>query len=225
MRPPSPGLTNSMNVKLEDVWYTYDGVSYALSSVNMELNGNGLYLVIGPNGSGKTTLLKVLALLLKPSKGKILVNGVNPWDRGPTDSIRNSISYVHDKPLIVKGDADYNITLGLRLKNLEVDADSIDYYIERYGLSEFRKRDVRSLSAGYKRIVSILRALILKPKIIMLDEPFNHLDQKKVELLIEDLRELSHSSTIVMSTHYIYTEILKHIKERYEIIAGKVRKV
>ncbi|MDM7275270.1 MAG: energy-coupling factor ABC transporter ATP-binding protein [Thermoprotei archaeon] len=214
-----------MDVKLEDVWYTYDGVNYALSSVGMEFNGSGLYLVTGPNGSGKTTLLKVLALIHKPSKGRILINGVNPWSRGLTDSIRSSLAYVHDKPLIVKGDVDYNISLGLRLKNLEVAEGSIGYYIERYGLSEFRKRDARSLSAGNRRIVSILRALILKPKMLIIDEPFNHLDVKKVELLIEDLRELSRNTTIVMSTHYLYKEILECAKERYEIIAGRLRKL
>lgn len=214
-----------MNVRLEDVWYTYDGVSYALSSVNMELNSSGLYLVTGPNGSGKTTLLKVLALIFKPSRGRILVNSVDPWSQGLTDSMRSGIVYVHDRPLIVKGDIDYNITLGLRLKDLEVEGDSIDYYIKRYGLSEFRGHDARSLSAGNKRIVSILRALILKPKILMLDEPFNHLDSRKAEILIEDVKEMSRSIIIVMATHYLYREILEHTKERYEIIAGKIRKV
>ncbi|MEM0491300.1 MAG: energy-coupling factor ABC transporter ATP-binding protein [Acidilobaceae archaeon] len=213
-----------MNIKLEDVWYTYDGISYALSSINLELNGNRLYLVIGPNGAGKTTLLKLIALLLKPSKGRILINGVNPWTQRSLDPLRESIVYVHDRPLLVKGDVEYNITLGLRLRGLESTNDSIEYYIKRYGLLEVRRHNSRSLGAGNKRIISILRAILLKPKVLLLDEPFTHLDQKRVELLIEDLKELSRDSMIIMSSHYLYKGILEYTKEIYEIVAGRLRK-
>lgn len=214
-----------MDVRLEDVWYTYDGVNYALSSVNLELNSSGLYLLVGPNGSGKTTLLKLIALLLKPSRGRILINGINPWDQKASGYSRDGIVYVHDRPLTVKGDVEYNITLGLRLRGLEGARDTVDYFIEKYGLSDIRRRDVKSLSAGNRRIVSLLRAIIIKPKILLLDEPFTHLDQKRVELLIEDLKEFSHDTMIVMATHYLYKGILEYTKERYEIVAGRLRKI
>jgi ABC-type multidrug transport system ATPase subunit len=64
-----------MEIRLENVWHSYNGASYALKNINLVFRDPGVYIVVGPNGSGKTTLLKILTLILKPSKGRVIVDG------------------------------------------------------------------------------------------------------------------------------------------------------
>lgn len=215
-----------MEIVLEDVWYSYDGKTYAVISANLRVGSKGLYLIIGPNGSGKTTLLKIIALLYKPTRGKVLVNGVDFWNLNSKnlDEIKGNIVYVHDRPIMVRGDVEYNLKLGLMLRGSN-NWDYLTELIERYGLKGLLRVNAKSLSSGQKRIVSIVRALALKPKILVLDEPFNYLDREKARTLMEDLYEISKSSTVVMATHYVLGGLYEVAYEVYEMIAGSLRKL
>jgi len=215
-----------VEIALEDVWFSYDGKTYVIESANVTFRGQGLYLVVGPNGSGKTTLLKIIALLYKPARGRVLVDGKSYWDLSSQerDAIRRDVVYVHDKPIVVRGSLEYNIRLGLELrgnKGYEV----VEELLRRYKLEEFRGANVKNLSAGQRRLATILRALALKPRALILDEPLNHLDRARVELLVEDLQTLSKNSTVIVATHYITRELDSTAREVYEIIAGNVRRI
>lgn len=216
-----------MEIALENVWFTYDGVNYVIQDASITFKSQGLYMIVGPNGSGKTTLLKIVALLHKPSKGRVLVNGVSYWDLSSSsrDGIRRSIVYVHDKPILVRGSLEYNVRLGLELRGEKVDNSYLEELLERYKLSSIRKVNVRNLSAGQKRLVSILRALTLKPEALILDEPFNHLDREKAGMLVEDLSKLSKERMVVVATHYMTRELWDIAKEVHEIIAGNVKRL
>ncbi len=213
-----------MEVRLEDVWFSYDGRRYVLRSVNVELKGKGLHVIMGPNGSGKTTLLKIVSLIYKPTRGSVIVDGRSYWDLGPRerDSIRQHVVYVHDKPIILRGDVWYNVSLGLRLRG----SDSYDYLeelVERYGVSELLRSNSRSLSAGQRRLISIIRALALKPRVLVLDEPFNHLDSGRVRVLLEDLTSMAGSSLVVVATHYMVRELMSNATRLYELVDGSLR--
>ncbi len=214
-----------MEVRLEDVWFSYDGRRYVLTSVNLELKSNGLYIITGPNGSGKTTLLKILSLIYKPTRGRVIVDGRSYWDLEPSERelLRRDLVYVHDRPILLRGDVWYNLSLGLRLRNIN-SYDHLEELARRYGVSEFLKANVKSLSAGQRRIISILRALVLKPRVLVIDEPFNHLDGVKVGLLVEDLLALKESSKVVVATNYIPGGLEGEASEVYDLIAGSLRK-
>ena len=213
-----------MEVRLEDVWFSYDGRRYVLRSVNVELKGRGLHVVMGPNGSGKTTLLKIISLIYEPTRGSVMVDGRSYWDlgSGERDSIRQHVVYVHDKPIILRGDVWYNVSLGLRLRG----SDSYDYLeelVERYGVSELLRSNSRSLSAGQRRLISIIRALALKPRVLVLDEPFNYLDSSRVRMLLEDLTSMAGSSLVVVATHYMVRELVGNATRLYELVDGSLR--
>jgi len=213
-----------LEVRLEDVWFSYDGRRYVLRSVNVELKGRGLHVVMGPNGSGKTTLLKIISLIYEPTRGSVMVDGRSYWDlgSGERDSIRQHVVYVHDKPIILRGDVWYNVSLGLRLRG----SDSYDYLeelVERYGVSELLRSNSRSLSAGQRRLISIIRALALKPRVLVLDEPFNYLDSSRVRMLLEDLTSMAGSSLVVVATHYMVRELVGNATRLYELVDGSLR--
>jgi ABC-type multidrug transport system ATPase subunit len=213
-----------MEIELKNIWYSYDSYTYVLKNVNLVLREPGLYVVVGPNGSGKTTLLKILSLIIKPSKGSVLINGRDFWVLGDDEKslIRKSIVYVHDKPVLLRGSVRYNVELGLRLRG-EKRGDEVLEYISRYGLREVLDKPVNKLSAGQAKAMTIVRALILKPKILALDEPFTFLDNTKVKLLIEDIQRIVRDGGIVViATHYMYRDLEDISKNVIEVVNGEV---
>lgn len=212
-----------MEIALRSVWHSYDGLTYALKDVSLTFRSPGVHVVVGPNGAGKTTLLKVVSLIIKPSKGLVLVNGQSFWDLDTSrrDAIRRAVVYVHDKPILVRGTTRYNVELGLKLRS-EADDSTVDYYITRYGLKEVENKHVSKLSAGQAKTVSIIRALVLKPKVLVLDEPFTFLDSTRVALLLEDITKLAEEGMVIVATHYMQKSLRSIASQVVEIINGEV---
>jgi ABC-type multidrug transport system ATPase subunit len=212
-----------MEVRLEGVWHSYDGVSYALRNVTLAFKGPGVHLIVGPNGSGKTTLLKIASFILKPSRGRVLVDGRDFWSLGEPEkaALRRMVGYVHDKPILVRGSVRYNLELGLRLRG-EGDDRSLVEYAFRYRLLDVLDKPASALSAGQAKAVAIVRALALKPRLLALDEPFTFLDNYRVKLLLQDIERLSGETTIIIATHYMYRELEKIAGRKVEIIDGEV---
>ena len=213
-----------MEVRLVDVWHSYDGSTYALKGVNLVFEGPGVYVLTGPNGSGKTTLLKVLSLMIRPSRGEVVVNGAKFWSLGEEErsSLRRSVIYVHDKPILVRGSVRYNLELGLRLRGTKVDEDAVERYVVRYGLDGVEDKSVSRLSAGQAKLVSIVRSLLLRPQLLALDEPFTFLDSARASLLVEDLAEVARSGgTVVVATHYMHRELRDRSKQVIELVDGE----
>jgi ABC-type multidrug transport system ATPase subunit len=214
-----------MEVELIDVWHSYDGFTYALKNVNLEFKSSGIHLLIGPNGSGKTTLLKVLSLVIKPSRGRVIVGGMDFWGLNERERsvLRRSVVYVHERPILVRGSVRYNLELGLRLRGAEVNEDLLEHYIARYGLRDVGDRPVSKLSAGQAKLVSIIRGLLLKPQLLALDEPFTFLDSTRASLLAEDLMEVARSDRIVVvATHYMHKGLSSYCKRVVELVNGEV---
>lgn len=199
-----------MELKLVDVWHSYDGVNYVLKNVNIVFSKPGVYVVVGPNGSGKTTLLKITALMIKPTKGFVLVNGVDYWslrDESLRINLKKNIVYVHDKPLIFRGSVEYNISLGVRSLYPREWSRIVKYHMKRYNILNIRNESALRISAGQAKIVTILRALSLNPEVLLLDEPFTFLDKSRTRILLEDIVELSKKKVIIIATHYMYREL------------------
>ncbi|MEM1634046.1 MAG: energy-coupling factor ABC transporter ATP-binding protein [Sulfolobales archaeon] len=199
-----------MELKLVDVWHSYDGVNYVLKNVNIVFSKPGVYVVVGPNGSGKTTLLKITALMIKPTKGFVLVNGVDYWslrDESLRINLKKNIVYVHDKPLIFRGSVEYNISLGVRSLYPREWSRIVEYHMKRYNILNIRNESALRISAGQAKIVTILRALSLNPEVLLLDEPFTFLDKSRTRILLEDIVELSKKKVIIIATHYMYREL------------------
>jgi ABC-type multidrug transport system ATPase subunit len=214
-----------MEVKLVDVWHSYDGFTYALKSANLAFENPGVYVLIGPNGSGKTTLLKVLSLIIRPSRGEVIVDGADFWslDEKERASLRSSVVYVHDKPILVRGSVRYNLELGLRLRRAKVDEDVVERYVARYGLEGLEGKLVSRLSAGQAKLVSIVRGLLLRPQLLALDEPFTFLDSARASLLVEDLVDIARNGgTVVVATHYMHKELRGCSKQVIELIDGEI---
>jgi ABC-type lipoprotein export system ATPase subunit len=196
-----------LRLALDSVWYSYPGQrGWALKGVSASLEEGKLVAVVGPNGSGKTTLLKVAGLLLRPRRGRVLVDGVDYWLQPGKKraALRREIVYVHEKPIMLRGSVAYNIAYGLTLRGLSFDeaVETAGRILDRLGGSHLLGKDARSLSLGEAQLVSIARAVAVHPRVLLLDDPLSGLDEERREILLDLLEEYKRQGPcVVVATH------------------------
>ncbi len=179
-----------MELVVENAWYRYPGSrDWALRGAHLQAGAGYIVAVVGPNGSGKTTLLKIAGLLYRPTRGRVLVDGRDPWRLGREGLLRERrrIVYVHEKPVMLRGSVVFNTAYGLLLRGLsrEKAFEKALKALEVLGIERLAERNAKKLSAGQAQLVAIARALAVEPELLLLDEPTAHLDRAKRETLLE----------------------------------------
>ena len=202
-----------MSIELRGLQKLYAGSNVGLGTTDLDIPASQWISIIGPSGCGKTTLLKLIAGLEQPSAGAV----TNPLSR-------KEMSYVfQDSALLPWKSVIENIILPLVLRGVsrtDAENDAQDW-IRKLKLEKFVNHYPSQLSGGLKMRVSVARALITKPQLILMDEPFAALDEPiRIELGLE-LRELwkSLKPTIVFVTHSI-TEAL-WLSDRILVLQGQ----
>ena len=167
------------------------GDKRVLDGLDFAVEHGGFMLVTGPNGSGKTTLLRLCAGLAVPTAGELDV-------RAP----RESIGYAGHEPLVYRElTAIENLDLYGRLYRIPERRERIGMLLERFGLWQSRNQRAGSFSRGMQQRLSLSRALLHEPDLLVLDEPYSGLDDAGAELLDRELAELRAGVTFVVSTH------------------------
>jgi len=162
--------------------------------------------LLGPNGSGKSTLLRVLALLERPSAGRLTLLGEPVTERERQRlALRRRMATVFQAPLLTDQTVLENVALGLRFRGVrgpEADA-RVRHWLERLGIAHLAGQRARTLSGGEAQRASLARAFVLEPELLFLDEPFASLDQHGREALALELEAILHESKIatVLVTH------------------------
>ncbi len=196
-------------IVFEDVWKEYDA-RIVLERVNLSLADHEFLVIIGPSGVGKTTLLRMLLSQEQPSRGRILIDGepIAPEptaDRGVVFQRYSVFPHLTVLANVMRGpqwvaSPFLGRLFGARRRALEAEAMAL---LERVGLAEHAAKYPQQLSGGMQQRLALAQALIMKPKVLLLDEPFGALDpgtRKSMHELVRDLWE-EHEMTIVMVTH------------------------
>ena len=199
---------NNIEIMLDNVGMTYDAADgkkvQALTSVTMDIHKGEFISLLGPSGCGKTTLLRIIADLLQPTSGKVLIGGETPKEarlkRKYGMVFQSAVLY--DWRTVIK-----NIELPLEIIH-ESKAERRERAVKMLdlvGLSEFADHYPRQLSGGMQQRVGIARALALQPEILLMDEPFSALDEFTREKLHIDLLKIwrKTNKTIIFVTHNI----------------------
>jgi tungstate transport system ATP-binding protein len=183
--------------------------------------------VVGPNGAGKSTLLLALARLLKPSSGDILYDGrsLKQWNEL---EYRRKISFVFQAPLLMDMTVEQNVALGLKFRGTpKGDASmQVKKWMEQLGVHSLAKRRAGQLSGGEAQRVSLARAFVLEPELLLLDEPFAALDPPTRTKLLDDLSALLKQDrrTAVFVTHNL-NEAARLSHRMAVIVGGVLRQV
>ena len=179
--------------------------------------------VVGPNGAGKSTFLLTLASLLKPASGEIRFNGraLSQWNEL---EYRRKVSFVFQSPLLLDMTVEQNIGLGLKFRGVPKDEirQRVGRWVKDLGVESLLGRRAGQLSGGEAQRVSLARAFVLEPELLLLDEPFAALDPPTRTKLQDDLIAVlgENQRTAVFVTHNL-NEAAK-LSHRIAVIVGGV---
>jgi NitT/TauT family transport system ATP-binding protein len=180
----------------------FPGGTEALRDVSLRLHQGDFLLLLGPSGCGKSTLLRLIAGLDRPDSGDLL------WDAGHEPAAGDIGFVFQDATLLPWATAEENVFLPLRLRGETHDQalPQVRDALARVGLADFADARPRQLSGGMRMRVSIARALVTRPRILLMDEPFAALDEFTRHKLQADLLALWQAvgCTVVFVTHSIY---------------------
>lgn len=188
---------------LNEISFSYGGPP-VLEVDHLEIFQGQIVALLGPNGSGKTTLLHVLAFLETPQRGCIDFFGEKHSEKNLLE-FRRRVGLLLQNPYLFRETVMSNMVWGLRLRGIfgqEARRVCLEA-LELVGLSGFQNRYARSLSGGESQRVALARALVLKPSVLLLDEPSNHMDRASAQRVEEIVRELNrdHGITVIIATH------------------------
>ena len=175
-----------------------------LRNVDISLYPGKCILLSGNNGSGKTTLLKIIAGLVAPSRAEIELSGKSHSWKSAIRSIRREIIYLHQQPYLLSGTVESNVSYGLRFTSLNRKQlrESVKEALEWAGLADVAKHQAKTLSGGVQQRVAFTRAWILKPKVLLLDEPMANMDIESREQACDLLKRMkSEGMSIVITSH------------------------
>jgi tungstate transport system ATP-binding protein len=160
--------------------------------------------IVGPNGAGKSTLFLVLAHLLKPAHGQVLFNGQSVDSLNDLE-YRRQIALVLQESLLMDTSVYDNVAMGLRFRKKSRNEIQVpvNHWLARLGIAHLSERPARKLSGGEAQRVSLARAFVLQPDLLLLDEPFTSLDAPTRARLLEDLKSVLTETkmTTIFITH------------------------
>jgi NitT/TauT family transport system ATP-binding protein len=219
--PASPSGKGPMLLALRGVGKVFSNGVTALSDVDLTIREGDFLSLLGPSGCGKSTALRLIAGLATPTSGLL------DW-RGSSSADRPDIGFVFQEPTLLPwADVFDNVWLPLRLKGVSraKAAPVVMEMLTRVHLTGFEKAMPRELSGGMKMRVSIARAMVTKPRVLLMDEPFAALDEITRFRLNNDLLELWRRArrTIVFVTHSVFESV--YLSQRVVVMTPRPGRV
>ena len=204
---------SDVEISINNLSKTYDNGFNALKTVNLEIKKGEIFAMLGPNGAGKTTLISIICGIVKPSGGKVTVDGfdiINDYRE-----TRSKIGLVPQELTLEQFETVFNnVSYSRGLYGKKPNPEHIEKILKQLSLWDKKEQRLRQLSGGMKRRVLIAKALSHEPTILFLDEPTAGVDvelRQDMWKVVEELRKTG--VTIILTTHYI---------EEAEAIADRV---
>ena len=218
-------------MRLDHVSKTFSNGTIALKDMSLTIGTGEFISLLGPSGCGKSTALRMLAGLGEPTSGKIIWPDPaekSASDKSASDKSEGEIGFVFQEPTLMPWATVFkNVWLPLRLKGISKEAarPRVMEALEMVGLDKFVDSYPRELSGGMKMRVSIARALVTRPRILLMDEPFAALDEITRQKLNDDLLRLweQFGWTIVFVTHSVFESV--YLSSRIVVMAARPGRV
>jgi molybdopterin-binding protein len=204
-----------LSLRGEGIIKTYKKGGFSLDVPSVEAPAGTTLALLGPSGSGKSTLLHILGLLERPDSGRVLLGGrpVDSRDR----AARLVMAAVFQRPYLFKGSVGANVAYGLMARGVShAERDErVAAALERVGLAGYEERSALALSGGEAQRVSLARALVLEPQILLVDEPLASLDP-----LLR--RRLTHDFATILRDAHVTVVYVTHDQDEAFVVADRI---
>lgn len=219
LRPLQPIGQRARVLEMVQVDKTFNGDVVALKAMSLQVNDGDFISLLGPSGCGKSTALRLIAGLSSPSRGRIA------WEGGQGE---NDLGVVFQEPTLMPwATVAQNVWLPFRLRGQSYASvrDEVLEVLKLVGLEKFQNAYPRELSGGMKMRVSIARAMVTKPRLILMDEPFAALDEITRFKLNNDLLTLKDriGCTVIFVTHSVFESVF--LSDRIVVMAARPGRV
>jgi NitT/TauT family transport system ATP-binding protein len=207
---------------LRGVGKTFPNGTLALSGLDLEVRQGEFLSLLGPSGCGKSTALRIIAGLSEPTQGKV------EWAAAGTETRSGGIGFVFQEPTLMPWTTVFNnVRLPVKLAGVAAGKASarVGAALERVGLQDFSSVYPRELSGGMRMRVSIARALVTEPELLLMDEPFAALDEITRFKLNDDLLTMWQAlgTTVVFVTHSVFESV--YLSSRIAVMAARPGRV
>ena len=215
-------------LKVENVTKYYGDV-LAVDDLSFTINDGEIFGLLGVNGAGKTTTFRMIMSLLEPTKGKITLNG-----KPVGYDVSEKMGFLTEErslltKLTVKEQVIYYATLkGMKEPDI---LTRLDYWLDRFGITEYKERKIKELSKGNQQKIQFITAIIHEPDLLVLDEPFTGLDPINVELFMSVIREFKEKGKmIIFSSHRmehveLFCEKLVILLKGKTVLSGSLKEI
>jgi NitT/TauT family transport system ATP-binding protein len=219
--PPEAAPRSSPLVALRGVGKTFPSGTVALAGLDLEVRNGEFLSLLGPSGCGKSAALRIIAGLSEPTLGAV------EWPTAAAES-ENRLGFVFQEPTLMPwANVFNNVLLPLKLKGARADkaAERATAALDRVGLQKFARAYPRELSGGMRMRVSIARALVTEPALLLMDEPFAALDEITRFKLNNDLLQVWQAlrTTVVFVTHSVFESV--YLSSRIVVMAARPGRV
>ncbi len=220
--PPANTLHTAPIVALRGVGKTFPSGTVALAGLDLDVREGEFLSLLGPSGCGKSTALRIIAGLSEPTQGAV------EWTAAAKTENENRIGFVFQEPTLMPwANVFNNVLLPLKLKSVPADKAGarVEAALERVGLQKFANAYPRELSGGMRMRVSIARALVTEPALLLMDEPFAALDEITRFKLNNDLLQVWQAlrTTVVFVTHSVFESV--YLSSRIVVMAARPGRV
>lgn len=188
-------------LKFLNVFYSHED-KVIIDNLSIEVGEGDFIYIVGPSGSGKSTFLKLCCHLISPVKGNISYNNKDFFEFNPTD-LRKNISYCFQTPYLFGDTVEENLNFPYEIRDKKIDLEKIYELLYLFKLDkDFLKKNVKNLSGGEKQRIALIRNILFKPEILLLDEVTSALDVENTLIVENVIKSLNEDGiTILWVTH------------------------
>ncbi len=215
-------------LKVSNVTKYYDQHK-AVDNLSFEVGNGEIFGLLGVNGAGKTTTFRMIIGLLEPTEGTITLDG-----KKINYDITDEIGFLtEERSLLTKLTVEEQIIYYGKLKGMNEKAilEELDIWLKRFHIEEYKKRKIKELSKGNQQKVQFISAVINKPKLLILDEPFSGLDPINVEMFMDAIKDFKRGgSSIIFSSHRmehveLFCEKLVILVKGKSVLSGDLKSI